>query len=65
MDIKGYVLYYKDDYNRKHVTFVKTFQDVKFYQTRFGSNNVSIETSPYLKEIIAKQRGNGLYREVS
>ncbi len=62
MDIKGYVLYYKDDYNRRHVTFVKSYQDVKFYQSRFGMSNVSIETSPYWKNIIT--RGDGLYREV-
>ena len=62
MDIKGYVVYYKDDYNRKHVTFVKSFQDVKFYQTRFGNTNVSIETSPLIKNTIVLGRGDGLYR---
>lgn len=31
-----YVVYYKDDNHKQHMTFVKSFKDVKFIQERFG-----------------------------
>lgn len=37
-----YIVYYKDDDNKKHMTFVKSFQDVKFLKDRFGE--VTIES---------------------
>jgi len=35
-----YMVEYKDDYNRKHLTFVKSLSSVKYYKIRFGAENV-------------------------
>ena len=31
-----YMVTYKDDYNRKHITFVRKYSEVKFLKERFG-----------------------------
>ena len=36
-----FVVQYSDDFNRKHITFVKGFSEVKFYMDRFDTNKVS------------------------
>ena len=35
-----YIVYYEDDYRRKHMTFVRTFEEVKFLERRFGEITV-------------------------
>lgn len=37
-----YVVHYVDDFGKKHMTFVKTLKEIKFYQERFIK--VSYET---------------------
>lgn len=32
-----YMVTYKDDFNRKHIAFVKGFSEVKFLEDRFGT----------------------------
>lgn len=31
-----YMVTYKDDFNKKHITFVKGYSQVKFLEERFG-----------------------------
>jgi len=31
-----YMVTYKDDFNRKHITFVKGYSEVRFLEDRFG-----------------------------
>ena len=31
-----YMVTYKDDFNKKHITFVKKYSEVKFLEDRFG-----------------------------
>ena len=31
-----YMVTYKDDFNKKHMTFVKSFSAVKFFEERFS-----------------------------
>lgn len=47
MDKVNYMVFYKDDFNHKHLTFCKDYSDVKFYKDRFGKNNVSVEICDY------------------
>ncbi len=35
-----YIVYYLDDEHKQHMTFVKSFKDVKFLQERFGEITV-------------------------
>lgn len=35
-----YIVYYKDDDNKQHMTFVKTYKDVEFLKDRFGAITV-------------------------
>ena len=35
-----YIVYYLDDERKQHMTFVKSFKDVKFLQERFGEITV-------------------------
>lgn len=37
-----YIVYYVDDDHRQHLTFVKSFEEVRFIEERFGS--VTIES---------------------
>lgn len=39
----GYMLSYKDDNNKKYITFVKEESQIPFYKNRFGENNVTIQ----------------------
>ena len=32
-----YMVTYKDDFNKKHITFVKGFSQVRFLEDRFGT----------------------------
>ena len=32
-----YMVTYKDDFNKKHITFVRTYSEVKFLEDRFGN----------------------------
>ena len=36
-----FVVRYSDDFNRKHITFVNSFSEVKFYMDRFDTNKVT------------------------
>lgn len=40
---QGYILYYKDDFHKKHITFIKNYKSISFYQERFGKENVKID----------------------
>ncbi len=40
-----YMVFYRDDFNHKHLTFCKEYSDVKFYKERF--DNVSVEICDY------------------
>ncbi len=31
-----YMVTYKDDFNKKHITFVRNYSEVKFLEDRFG-----------------------------
>ena len=35
-----YIVYYRDDKNRLHMAFVKSFYEVKFFKDRFGEVTV-------------------------
>ena len=37
-----YIVHYFDDNHRQHMTFVKTYKDVKFIRDRFGE--ITVET---------------------
>ena len=37
-----YIVYYVDDDKKKHMTFVKSYKDVKFLKDRFGE--ITIES---------------------
>lgn len=32
-----YMVTYKDDFHKKHITFVKKYSEVKFLEERFGT----------------------------
>ena len=38
-----YIVYYVDDFHKKHIAFVKSFKEVKFFRERFGE----ITVEPY------------------
>jgi hypothetical protein len=35
-----YIVHYFDDQHKQHITFVRSFKDVKFLQDRFGEVTV-------------------------
>ena len=37
-----YIIHYVDDEHKKHITFVRSFRDVKFLRDRFGEIAVEI-----------------------
>ncbi len=41
----GYMIFYKDDLNHKHLTFVKEKNDVSFYRKRYF--DVTVEYCDY------------------
>ena len=43
MNQNTFLIYYKDDFNNKHIATTQTLREVKFYKDRFGDNNVYIE----------------------
>ncbi len=40
---QGYMIHYNDDFNKKHITYVKNYSSVNFYKERYGSQNVVID----------------------
>ena len=65
MDKVNYMLYYKDDFNNKHITFCRDYKDVKFYKERFGKENVSVEICDYRNDsnenAAGRYNGNFVY----
>ena len=35
-----YIVHYEDDNHKKHISFVKTFEEVRFFEDRFGEVTV-------------------------
>lgn len=46
----GFIVNYKDDYNRNHVTFAKNFSDVKYIQKRYDTSPVRYEPARFYQE---------------
>lgn len=56
-----YIVYYKDDDNKGHMTFVKSFRDVRFIQERF--EKVTFEMTTTYNAITPKYDINDEYDE--
>ena len=43
-----YLVTYKDDFNRQHLTFVSSIKEIGFLVDRFGRNNVTFEVTDFV-----------------
>lgn len=43
-----YQVFYIDDFNKKHITFVKSFKDVKFIQERYEMISVEMINANFI-----------------
>ena len=45
-----YMVTYKDDFHRTHITFVQNFSSVKFLAERFGEIHFEVTDKYFIKE---------------
>lgn len=56
MDI--YVVSYVDDYNKKHITFVRGYASISFFKERFGKIFFEPVNDPFVEEMKEENEEN-------